>query len=66
MIDIDRARNERTQTLGVVLPLSIINAIEDLAKAELIARSSWLRRVILNELNRNTPNTHKTSTSEAA
>ncbi|MEH2510173.1 NADH:ubiquinone oxidoreductase subunit D [Nitrobacteraceae bacterium AZCC 1564] len=66
MIDIDQARNERTQTIGVVLPLSIVSAIEGLAKAELIARSSWLRRVILKELNRNTSVTHKASAPEAA
>ena len=50
MIDLDQARHEPTQTVGVVLPVSFVHAIESLAKAELIAKSSWLRRVILAEL----------------
>jgi hypothetical protein len=53
MIDLDRARYEATKTIGVVLPASLADAIEKLAKAELIAKSSWLRRVILSELNKN-------------
>lgn len=53
MIDLDQARHEPTQTVGVVLPVSFVRAIEGLAKAELIAKSSWLRRVILAELSKN-------------
>ncbi|AJA62860.1 hypothetical protein [Bradyrhizobium japonicum] len=52
MIDLDQARLEPTQTIGVVLPVSLAHAIEQRAKAELLAKSSWMRRVILAELNK--------------
>jgi len=44
MIDLDSARYERTRTIGVVLPISLADAIEEQAKSELIAKSSWMRR----------------------
>ncbi|UPK12192.1 hypothetical protein IVA93_02920 [Bradyrhizobium sp. 155] len=53
MIDLDKARLEPTQTLGIVLPQSLAHAIEQRAKAELLAKSSWMRRVLLAELNKN-------------
>ncbi|MCP3400493.1 hypothetical protein [Bradyrhizobium sp. CCGB20] len=46
MIDLDNARYERTRTIGVVLPVSIADAIEEQAKSELIAKSSWMRRAL--------------------
>jgi len=49
-IDLDLLRNETTVTVGVVFPESMADAIEERAKAELISRSSWLRRVVLTEL----------------
>ncbi|WP_407149867.1 hypothetical protein [Bradyrhizobium sp. ORS 86] len=49
-IDLDLLRTERTITIGTVFPESMANAIEEHAKAELISRSSWLRRVVLAEL----------------
>ncbi|BAL13492.1 MULTISPECIES: hypothetical protein [Bradyrhizobium] len=52
MIDLDQARLEPTQTIGVVLPRSLAHAIEQRAKLELTAKSAWMRRVILAELNR--------------
>jgi hypothetical protein len=52
MIDIDHAKYEATRTLGVVLPASMADAIEQRAKAELTAKSAWMRRIILAELNR--------------
>ena len=52
MIDIDRAKYEPTRTFGVVLPLSLADAIEQRAKAELTAKSAWMRRVLLAELNK--------------
>lgn len=51
MIDLDNARYERTRTIGVVLPISIADAIEERAKSELIAKSSWMRRALLAALN---------------
>lgn len=51
MIDLDSARYERTRTIGVVLPISLADAIEEQAKAELIAKSSWMRRALLAALN---------------
>lgn len=50
MIDLDRARHESTQTIGVVLPTSLAQAIEQRAKAELTGKSTWMRRVLLAEL----------------
>jgi len=50
MIDLDQARLEPTQTIGVVLPRSLAHAIEQRAKLELTAKSAWMRRVILAEL----------------
>lgn len=55
MIDLDQARLESTQTLGVVLPASLARAVEERAKIELLAKSSWLRRVILAELKKGAP-----------
>ncbi|MGY3511281.1 hypothetical protein [Bradyrhizobium lupini] len=52
MIDLDRARLEPTRTVAVVLPRSLADAIEQRAKAELLAKSSWMRRVLLTELNK--------------
>jgi hypothetical protein len=52
MIDLDQARHEQTRTIGVVLPLTLAHAIEQRAKAELLAKSSWMRRVLLAELNK--------------
>jgi hypothetical protein len=46
-IDLDLLRNEPTTTVGVVFPRSMADAVEECAKAELISRSSWLRRVVL-------------------
>ncbi|MGC0391108.1 hypothetical protein [Bradyrhizobium sp. USDA 241] len=51
-IDLDLLRNERTVTIGTVFPESMATAIEERAKSELISRSSWLRRVVLAELQR--------------
>jgi hypothetical protein len=51
-IDLDLLRNEPTTTIGVVFPTSMAHAIEERAKCELISRSSWLRRVVLAELQR--------------
>lgn len=51
-IDIDLLRNETTTTVGVVFPKSMAEAVEECAKAELISRSSWLRRVVLAALQR--------------
>ncbi|MCW2358851.1 hypothetical protein [Bradyrhizobium elkanii] len=51
MIDLDNARYERTRTIGVVLPISLADAIEEQAKSELIAKSSWMRRALLAALN---------------
>lgn len=53
MIDIDLVRYERTQKVSAVLPVSFVRAIEARAKSELIARSTWLRRLILAELSKN-------------
>jgi hypothetical protein len=50
MIDLNQARHERTRTIGVVLPASLVNAIEQRAKAELTGKSTWMRRVLLAEL----------------
>ena len=50
MIDLNLARHERTRTIGVVMPLSLVNAIEQRAKAELTGKSTWMRRVLLAEL----------------
>lgn len=55
MIDLDNARYERTRTIGVVLPISLADAIEEQAKAELIAKSSWMRRALLAALNNADP-----------
>lgn len=52
MIDIDRARYEPTRTVGVVLPESLANEIERRARSELTGKSSWVRRLILRELNK--------------
>lgn len=52
MIDLDQAQLEPTRTIGVVLPTSLAHAIEQCAKAELLAKSAWMRRVILAELNK--------------
>lgn len=52
MIDLDQARHEQTKTIGVVLPTSLAHAIEQRAKAELTAKSAWMRRVLLAELNK--------------
>jgi hypothetical protein len=49
-IDLDLLRTERTVTIGTVFPASMASAIEERAKSELISRSSWLRRVVLTEL----------------
>lgn len=43
---------EPTRTVGTVFPRSMVDAIEGLARAELISRSSWMRRVILAELSK--------------
>ena len=50
MIDLNLARHERTRTIGVVLPASLVNAIEERAKSELTGKSTWMRRVLLAEL----------------
>ena len=55
MIDLDNARYERTRTIGVVLPISLADAIEEQAKSELIAKSSWMRRALLAALNSAAP-----------
>ncbi|GEC59552.1 hypothetical protein ABIF38_000298 [Bradyrhizobium japonicum] len=55
MIDLDRARFERTRTIGVVLPISLADAIEQRAKSELIAKSSWVRRALLAALDNACP-----------
>jgi hypothetical protein len=52
MIDLNLAKYEATKTFGVVLPLSLADAIEQRAKAELTAKSAWMRRVLLAELNK--------------
>ena len=52
MIDLDQARYEPTKTVGVVLPVSLANEIERRAKAELTAKSAWMRRVLLTALNK--------------
>ena len=49
-INLDLLRTERTVTVGTVFPESMAIAIEQRAKSELISRSSWLRRVVLAEL----------------
>ena len=54
-IDLDLLRNERTVTIGTVFPESMATAIEERAKSELISRSSWLRRVVLSELQKAIP-----------
>jgi hypothetical protein len=54
-IDLDLLRNERTVTIGTVFPESMATAIEKRAKSELISRSSWLRRVVLIELQKTIP-----------
>lgn len=50
MIDLDQARHEPTKTVGVVLPTSLADAIEQRAKSELTGKSTWMRRVLLAEL----------------
>ena len=50
MIDLDQARHEPTKTVGVVLPASLADAIEQRAKCELTGKSTWMRRVLLAEL----------------
>jgi hypothetical protein len=49
-LDLDLLRTERTITVGIVIPATMAAAIETRAKAELLSRSSWLRRVVLAEL----------------
>lgn len=51
-LDLNQLRTEPTVTIGAILPQSMAHAIEERAKVELISRSSWLRRVILTELQR--------------
>ena len=51
MFDLDSVRYERTRTIGVVLPISLTDAIEERAKSELISKSSWVRRALLAALN---------------
>lgn len=65
MIDLDNARYERTRTIGVVLPISLADAIEEQAKAELIAKSSWMRRALLAALNNARPRGETPSDHEA-
>ncbi|MCS3929548.1 hypothetical protein M2175_004579 [Bradyrhizobium elkanii] len=64
MIDLDNARYERTRTIGVVLPISIADAIEEQAKSELIAKSSWMRRALLVALNNASQREESPSTGE--
>lgn len=52
MIDLDRARHEPNKTIGVALPSSLFDEIEQRAKLELASKSGWVRRLILNELNK--------------
>jgi hypothetical protein len=52
MIDINQAQFEPTKTVGVVLPMSMANEIERRARAELTGKSSWIRRLVLTELNK--------------
>lgn len=66
MIDLDNARYERTRTIGVVLPISLADAIEEQAKSELIAKSSWMRRALLAALNNACPREETPSGHEAA
>lgn len=41
---------EDTIKIGVVLPRPLAAAIDSLAERELIARSTWVRRTILNAI----------------
>jgi len=50
MIDLDAARYESTRTFGVVLPVSIADAIEKQASSEMIAKSAWMRRALISAL----------------
>ncbi|MET4359924.1 hypothetical protein ABIB06_000496 [Bradyrhizobium sp. LB8.2] len=52
MIDLDRVRFEPNRTIGVALPVSLFDEIEHRAKLELASKSGWVRRLILNELNK--------------
>lgn len=52
MIDLDRARYEPNKTIGVAVPTSLFDEIEQRAKLELASKSGWVRRLILNELNK--------------
>ncbi|WP_461335925.1 hypothetical protein [Bradyrhizobium liaoningense] len=50
MIDLDRARFEPNRTIGVAVPTSLFDEIEQRAKLELASKSGWVRRLILKEL----------------
>lgn len=50
LIDLDRARFEPNRTIGVAIPTSLFDEIEQRAKLELASKSGWVRRLILNEL----------------
>lgn len=52
LIDLDRARFEPNRTIGVAVPMSLFDEIEQRAKLELASKSGWVRRLILNELNK--------------
>ncbi|UPK32144.1 hypothetical protein IVB18_28040 [Bradyrhizobium sp. 186] len=52
MIDLNSARYEPTRTIGVVLPVSIADAIEKQASSEMIGKSAWMRRALIATLRR--------------